>query len=139
VSAALTGTTSSQPLSWTANPAAVSYNVWRGTAAGSENILVTTTTSTSYTDTGTSGSAGNIPTVSTFATPVTVYLSLVQTGGTLGDGTHRILNNYQLAANDTLTLKDYLGGHMLGPGDRIAAYASAASAVDLVVSGTVHA
>lgn len=72
------------------------------------------------------------------ASPVTVYLSLVQTGGTVGDGTHRVISGYTLAANDTLALKDYIGGAMLGPGDRIAAYAGTASAVDLVVTGTVH-
>ena len=72
------------------------------------------------------------------ASPVTVYLSIVQTGGTVGDGTHRIISGYSLAANDTLPLNDYIGGAMLGPGDRIAAYASTAGAVDLVVTGTVH-
>jgi hypothetical protein len=75
----------------------------------------------------------------TTASPVTVYLSLVQTGGTVGDGTHRVISGYTLAANDTLPLNDYIGGAMLGPGDRIASYAGTATAVDLVVSGTVHA
>ena len=70
---------------------------------------------------------------------VTVNLSLVQSGGTLGDGTHRVIAGYSLAANDSLSLKDLIAGAMLGPGDRIAAYAGTASAVDLVVTGTVHA
>lgn len=70
---------------------------------------------------------------------VTVYLSIVKAGGTVGDGTHRILNAYSLAANDTLSLKDYIAGAMLGPGDIISGYAGTATAVDLVVSGTVHA
>jgi hypothetical protein len=73
------------------------------------------------------------------ASAVTVNLSLVQTGGTLGDGTHRVIAGYSLAANDSLSLKDLIGGAMLGPGDRIAAYAGTATAVDLVVTGTVHA
>lgn len=75
----------------------------------------------------------------TTASAVTVYLSLVQTGGTVGDGTHRVISGYSLAANDTLPLNGYIGGAMLGPGDKIAAYAGTATAVDVVVTGTVHA
>lgn len=73
------------------------------------------------------------------ASPVIVYLSIVKTGGTMGDGTHRIISGYSLAANDSLALKDYIGGAMLGPSDVVAAYAGSASAVDLVITGTVHA
>ena len=73
----------------------------------------------------------------TTASPVTVYLSIVKAGGTMGDGTHRVVSGYSIAANDTLPLGDYIGGHMLGPGDIIAGYAGTATAVDLVVSGTV--
>lgn len=139
VTATTTGSTSSQPLSWAAAPGAVSYCVYRGTSAGNENVLITTTTSTSYTDTGTAGTTAAPPAVSTYATPVTVYLSLVQTGGTIGDGTHRVIHAYTLAGNDTLPLKDLIGGAMLGPGDKIAGYAGTATAVDIVVTGTVHA
>ncbi|MCU1617213.1 MAG: hypothetical protein JWO98_4753, partial [Frankiales bacterium] len=39
------------------------------------------------------GSLCNITTA-----PVAVSLSLVQSGGTVGDGTHRVINNYSLAA-----------------------------------------
>lgn len=73
------------------------------------------------------------------ASPVTVYLSIVKSGGTMGDGTHRIIAGYSLAGNDTLPLRDYIGGAMLGPGDLIAAYAGTATAVDIVLTGTVHA
>ena len=72
------------------------------------------------------------------ASAVTVFLSIVKTGGTMGDGTHRIISGLTLAANDTLSL-DVIRGAMLGPGDVIAAYAGTATAVDLVISGTVHA
>lgn len=139
VTATLTGSTSSQPLSWTAPNGATSYNIYRGTAPGAENVLVATVTGTSYTDTGTSVSAATVPAVSTFSFASTVFLSIVKAGGTVGDGTHRIISNYTLAANDTLSLRDYIAGAMLGPGDIIAGYASIATAVDLVVSGTVHA
>lgn len=72
------------------------------------------------------------------ASAVTVYLAIVKAGGTMGDGTHRVISGYSLAANDTLALKDYIGGAMLGPGDIIAGYASTATAVDIVLSATVH-
>lgn len=45
-----------------------------------------------------------------------MWLSIVKGGGTMGDGTHRILNSYTLIANDSYSLKDLLGGAMLGPG-----------------------
>lgn len=67
---------------------------------------------------------------------VTVSMSLVPTGGSL-DGTHRVLNSYSLPANDTLELS-MLKGAMLGPADFIGGVASTASAVVLVVTGTVH-
>lgn len=139
VTATTTGSTSSQPLSWTAPAGATSYNVYRGTAAGAENTLVANVITTSYTDTGTAGTTAVVPTASTYGYPVTVSLSLVPTGGTVGDGTHRILNNYSLAANDTFSLNGLLSGAMLGPGDIIAGFASTATGVDLVVTGTVHA
>jgi len=70
------------------------------------------------------------------ATAVTVSLSLVPTGASL-DGTHRILHSYSLPPNDTLDLS-WLKGAMLGPGDVIGGLAGTASAVVLVVTGTVH-
>jgi hypothetical protein len=73
------------------------------------------------------------------ASAVTVSLSLVQSGGTVGDGTHRVINGYSLAANDTLPLGDYLGGHMLGDGDKIVVTAGTVNAVDVVISGAVSA
>lgn len=139
VTATTTGTTSSQPLSWTAPAGAASYNIYRGTAAGAENILVANVSTTNYTDTGAAGTSATVPTVSTYATATTVYLSIVAAGGTVGDGTHRVIHAYSLAANDTLSLKDYIAAAMLGPGDVVAGYASIANAVDIVVTGTVHA
>jgi hypothetical protein len=69
---------------------------------------------------------------------VNVWLSIIKSGGTMGDGTHRVLNNYPLQANDTLDLT-MVRGAMLGPGDFIAGYAGSATAIDLVLTGTVHA
>jgi|GEM_PF-4593678 hypothetical protein len=72
----------------------------------------------------------------TTASPVTVYLSIVKAGGTVGDGTHRVISGATIAANDTLKL-DEIAGHFLGPGDIIAGYAGTATAVDIVISGVV--
>jgi len=60
-----------QALSWTAVTGATGYRVYRGTATGAENALITTTTSVAYTDTGTSGSAATVPTANTTGSPAT--------------------------------------------------------------------
>jgi hypothetical protein len=68
VSAALTGTTSSVVLSWTASPGATGYRVYRGAALGSLTTRVTSLsggTTTSYTDTGTAGTAAGPPSSNT--------------------------------------------------------------------------
>lgn len=74
----------------------------------------------------------------TTGAPVTVSLSLIPSGGT-ADGTHRVIAGYTLAANDTLPLGDYLGGHMLGSGDFISVFAGTANAVVVVISGAISA
>lgn len=75
----------SVPLSWTQITGASGYKLYRGTAAGAENSLITTIVSgatTTYTDTGTTGSAGSPPASNTaYADPLTVSL----TAGTAGD------------------------------------------------------
>lgn len=66
VTAVLTGSTSSQPLTWVAITGATGYKVYRGTSAGAESVLVTSLgTVTSYTDTGAAGTAGTVPTANT--------------------------------------------------------------------------
>lgn len=58
-----------QELTWAAVDGATGYKIWRGTAAGTQNILVATLGEvTSYTDTGTAGTAGTPPTANTTAT-----------------------------------------------------------------------
>lgn len=127
------------PLSWNTINGAVSYNIYRGTSSGGENVFVVNSGALSYTDTGITGSTASPPTTQSTAVPVIVYLSLVRSGGALGDNTHRVVSSYTLAANDTLPLKDYLAGAMLGPGDFIASYAQYAGAVTAIITGTVHA
>jgi hypothetical protein len=51
------------------------------------------------------------------------------------DGTHNVISGYSLAANDTLSLKDYLAGAVLASGDQIWVSAGTANAVTVVISG----
>jgi hypothetical protein len=68
----------------------------------------------------------------------TIGLSIVPSGGTIGDGTHKIIpDTYSLAAGDTLPLGDYIKDHLLGDGDKIACHAGTANAIDVVISGVV--
>lgn len=89
-------------LSWTALSGAVSYNVYRGTAAGAENLLVANVTTASYSDNGSATTTsqsppGSMPAtfvefdISTFttlanesATPGHVLGLIVLPAGTLG-------------------------------------------------------
>ncbi len=130
-----------QALSWTAPAGWASFNIYFGTSAGNENILVANVTTTSFTDTGGgTRTTATMPTVNGYAFPVTVFLSIVNAAGTLGDGTHRVMHNFTLNGNDTFFFpQGSLPGAMLGPGDRIAGYCSVANAVDFVLTGTVHA
>lgn len=140
ISVVTTGTTSSAVLTWTAVTGATGYKVYRGTAASAEASLITTTGSgtLTYTDTGSVGTAVSVPTLSTAAGAVSVSLSIVPSGGT-ADGTHRIINSYNLLANETLTLKDVLGGCCLGSGDAVHVIAAVANVVDVVLTGMVNA
>lgn len=140
---ATVGASASMPLTWAAVNGAVTYNVYRTAAGGATGTELkvsgsgTGVVTNSYTDVGNSTS-GALPAASTFGQAIYVSVSVVNSGGTITDGTHRIINRYALAANDSLSLVPYLGEAMLGPGDVIAAFASIAGSVDIVLSGTVH-
>jgi hypothetical protein len=60
ISATLTAN-QEQAMTWAAISGATSYNVYRGTVSGGENVLVANVAGTSYTDTGIAGSAGTPP------------------------------------------------------------------------------
>ncbi len=64
----VTGSTSSVSLSWAAVQGAVSYRVYRGTSAGSEDHYQTAA-SNSFTDTGAVGTAGTVPVSNTATLP----------------------------------------------------------------------
>src|SRR5690349_14424776 len=93
-----------------------------GAASISPMVLVSQQLGTSEVAVYTVGAAQSVKIAhgtlcNTTSSAVTVYLSIVKTGGTIGDGTHRAISGYSLAGNDTLPLRDYLAGAMLGPGD----------------------
>lgn len=82
----------------------------------------------------TSGSITNIS-----GGAVTCGVSIVPAGGTVGDGTHKVVADaFSLAAGDTLPL-DVLVGAMLGDGDIIGLHPSVANSVDIVLTGVVMA
>lgn len=72
----------------------------------------------------------------TSATAVTVTLNVCRTG-TTASAANQILPAVSVAAGQTVSLQELLGGAVLGPGDFLSGFASAASAVTLVVTGTV--
>jgi hypothetical protein len=77
----------------------------------------------------------------TSASTVTVDVSVVPSAGSV-DGTHLILKAIPIAVGDTISQEDILAplkGLMLGQGDKISINASAATAVDFILSGVVTA
>jgi len=67
VTALLTGSTSTQVLTWTAVTGATGYNIYRGIATGAENVLVASVgTVLTYTDTGTSIGTGTVGSAATY-------------------------------------------------------------------------
>lgn len=78
-------------------------------------------------------STGTLCNISTTAA-VTVSLAIMQSGST-DDGTHTVLSAYSLAAGDTLSLSDFISGHMLGEGDFISVTAGTANVLCVVITG----
>lgn len=94
-----------QALSWVLVAGAELYRVYRGTAAGAENVLVTTlgALATSYTDTGTAGTAKPVPTVSAAgAAPATAKVfDQISTNETVLFQSYRGLDSPVLLDEDT--------------------------------------
>lgn len=83
ITATLTGSTSSNVLTWTAVSGATGYKIYRGTSAGAEGVLVTTIGSgatVTYTDTGSAGSAGSPPVVNSAVLPAPTGLGVTPSG-----------------------------------------------------------
>jgi hypothetical protein len=74
----------------------------------------------------------------TSGSAVSVSVSLLKSGDT-SDSTHRVVSGYSLAAGDTLSLKDYIGGAFLGEGEAVSVTVSTGAVVDVVLTGAVSA
>lgn len=68
----------------------------------------------------------------------TVSVSLLKSGDT-ADTTHRIISGYSLAAGDTLSLTEYLGGAMLNEAEVVSVTAGTGAVLDVVLTGAVSA
>lgn len=136
VTATTTGSTSSQALSWTAVSGAASYNIYRGTSSGGENVFYNTS-STSYTDTNATSTSGSPPTIPTYGFAVGFTYAIMQTGQSLA-ASNVVVSYYSLAAGDTLPLQQLTGDVALQASDVIATQATTASMVSVVLTGSVH-
>ncbi len=105
--------------------------------------LVPTTETAIYTvPTASAIKVASISICNVTASAVTVSVSVVPSGGTIGDGTHKVLYNYSIAAGDTISHQDVLSallGAFLDAGAAITITAGTASAVDYVLTGAVSA
>lgn len=72
----------------------------------------------------------------TSGSAVAVTVQLLQSGQS-ADGTHSVVNGYSLAAGDTLSLRDYVGGAMLATGEAISITTGTANVIDVVITGAV--
>ena len=100
--------------------------------------LTTTSASTVYTVPSNSGiklSAAALCNTSSATVSIT-GLHIVPSGGSAST-TNKIVHSYSLAAGDTLSLTNYLGGMMLGDGDSIAVQVGTANAVNVIISGAI--
>lgn len=72
----------------------------------------------------------------TSGTAVAVTVSILKSGDT-ADGTHAVISGYSLAANDTLSLREYIAGAMLGAGEAVSITVGTANVIDVVLTGAV--
>lgn len=101
------------------------------------NQLTATTVTTIYT-VG-SGKGAKIATATicnTDASAQTIDVHVVASGGSAG-ATNKVISAYSIAAGDTLSLNDILGGMMLGEGDFIAVKAGTANKLNVTLTGAV--
>lgn len=96
-------------------------------------VLGTTDTAVYTVPTGKTVRVDAVRFSNTTGAAVTVNWSIVPSGGTVGDGTHKMLSGASCAANDII---DDEPKQVLTAGDKIAAFASATGVV-LTVSGIV--
>jgi hypothetical protein len=99
--------------------------------------LATTSATTVYTvPASTTVKIASATLCNTSGSAVTISVALLQSGQ-VADGTHAVISGYSLAAGDTISLKDYIGGAMLATGESISVTASTANVIDVVITGAV--
>lgn len=121
-----------------ANPSYLALTEMKGQILYSGQLAATTATSIYTVPTGKTAKIASATICNTTAATVAVSVSLHKVGDT-PDGTHRVISGYSLAGGDTLSLKDYLSGAMLGEGEAVSVTAGTANAVDVVLTGAVSA
>lgn len=119
-----------------ANPSYLALNQMLGQILYSGQLSTTSATTLYTVPASTTVKIATMSLCNTTTSPVAVTIHLLQVGQT-ADGTHSVVNNYNLQAGDTLSLRDYLGGAMLATGEFIAVTAGTANAVDVVITGAV--
>lgn len=119
-SVAVTGPTGSVTVAYTNTPGAVSYRVYRGTAAGGQNTWFLGADDETFTDTGQAGTAGTPPTSSTaYSTRIrqggdgwiTAKSLIVQDGGTTIDtgtsgGANLTLSRNNTSSSNNIAIKN---------------------------------
>ena len=120
-----------------ASPNLLAGSVWTPKVLASAKIAVTTDSAVFTVGAGHGAKIATMTLCNTDTVAHTCGVSVVASGGTVGDGTHKILaDTFSIAAGDTFSLKDFIGGAELGDGDIIACHAGTANVIDVVITGT---
>lgn len=119
-----------------ANPSYLALASMRGQILYSGQLATTTATSVYTVPANTTAKVATGTACNTSTSAVTVSVSLHKVGDT-ADGTHRVISAFSLAAGDSLSLTDYIGGAMLAEGESISITAGTANAIDVVLTGAV--
>jgi hypothetical protein len=107
-----------------------------GKILASSQVAAASTNTTIYTvPTGSAVKVATFSLTNVTGSAVVVSVSVVPLGGTV-DGTHKIVSSYSLAANDTTKITE-IEGAMLDAGAFISINASAVTAIDYLLTGTV--
>ncbi|HAM24195.1 MAG TPA: hypothetical protein DCM51_01350 [Actinobacteria bacterium] len=101
------------------------------------NVLTTTTGTGDAIYTVSANRCAKVQTLtltSTSGSAINVDVYVVPSGATAGNQ-HKIVNTYSLASGDSLSLKDYVAGLMLGEGDTIYCKAATGSVINAILTG----
>lgn len=121
-----------------ANPSYLALSTMRGQILYSGQLATTAATSIYTVPTSSTAKIATCVVCNTSAAAVTVTVALLKSGDT-ADGTHRVISTYSLAAGDSLSLTDYIGGAMLAEGESINITAGTAGVLDVILTGAVSA